>query len=252
MLPFHWLYKGYLFLVLIIPLTLLYPFFRVYLNKRQYRKVFRLKRRASLFFQKAACFPVKIERKGEWPEGPCILCANHTSYLDIILLFVVEPRPFLFIGKEELLNWPYFKIFFEHMNITVDRTSKRSSHRAFIRASQELDKGWGLAIFPEGGIPDHPPRMAPFKNGAFKLAIRKQVPIVPITFLDNWKRLPEAGNSLYRPGPSRIIVHEPIETDGLVPNDMVNLRDRVHETILAPMVAEYGETAAQATETHDS
>ncbi|MFB0997178.1 MAG: 1-acyl-sn-glycerol-3-phosphate acyltransferase, partial [Flavobacteriales bacterium] len=54
------------------------------------------------------------------PKSPFVVCANHASYLDIVLMFIVIPNTFLFLGKAELLKWPIIKIFFRNMDITVD------------------------------------------------------------------------------------------------------------------------------------
>ena len=131
-------------------------------------------------------------------------------------------------------NIPLFGHFFKEMNIPVDRASIMSSHRAFSRAKDDIDKGISVAIFPEAGIPDNAPHLLAFKNGAFKLAIEKQIPIIPIVFLDNWKRMPDgilrrmfAGG----PGRSRMIVHEPVETTGMSENDLVTLKHKVYRVI---------------------
>lgn len=115
------------------------------------------------------------------------------------------------------------------MNISVDRSSIKDSHKAYKRARKDLSKGISLAIFPEATIPECSPELGPFKNGAFKLAIEMQVPIVPITFLDNWRIFPDRKNQRYQlsPGLSRIVVHPPISTIGLTENDANALRDQV-------------------------
>lgn len=118
------------------------------------------------------------------------------------------------------------------MNILVDRGSNSSSHRAFVRAEQEIDKGHSTFIYPEAGISSNG-KLRGFKNGAFKLAIEKQVPIVPITYLNNWRILQNGGffKSYGGPGISKIVVHAPIPTVGLTENDLLPLRTKVYEII---------------------
>lgn len=94
-------------------------------------------------------------------------------------MYNVIPEYFLFMGKYELLRWPLFNMFFKDMNIAVNRGSHVEAAKAFRRAANALDRGTSLALFPEGTIPVFTPRLKPFKDGAFKLAIEKQVPIVP-------------------------------------------------------------------------
>ncbi len=119
------------------------------------------------------------------------------------------------------------------MNIAVNRSSIRDSHKAYRRAQTDLTKGISIAIFPEATIPGCAPTLGPFKTGAFKLAIEQQVPIVPITFLDNWKIFPDHGVNrfLVRPGFCRIIIHKPIPTIGMTEENMTELRQRVHDLI---------------------
>lgn len=144
------------------------------------------------------------------------------------------------MGKAELRNVPLFNIFFKRMNISVDRSSIKDSHKAYKRARKDLSKGISLAIFPEATIPECSPELGPFKNGAFKLAIEMQLPIVPITFLDNWRIFPDRNSKRYQlsPGLSRIIVHPPISTIGLTENDANALRDQVKDLIFATLEKE--------------
>lgn len=142
------------------------------------------------------------------------------------------------IGKSELLKWPIISIFIRKMDIDVDRKKPHSAMRSINRAKNELSKGWAIAIYPEGKIPDNAPVLNPFKSGAFKMAIEEQVPILPITLIDTWKLFgtdPMLTASA-RPGISRIVVHEPISTKGLEKKDLVNLRQQTFDTINAPLL----------------
>jgi 1-acyl-sn-glycerol-3-phosphate acyltransferase len=177
---------------------------------------------------------VKIIRKTGTPDlpQPCIYCSNHVSYLDIVVSYILLPDYFVFMGKQELNKAPLFRIFFRDMNILVDRKSTISSHRAFMRAASEIQQGHSVFLYPEGTI-SSAGKLRGFKNGAFKLAIEQQVPIVPITFLNNWKLLQNGGffKANGRPGISRIIIHKPIATVGMTEDDLVSLRSTVHEII---------------------
>ncbi|MFH1320866.1 MAG: lysophospholipid acyltransferase family protein [Bacteroidota bacterium] len=167
-------------------------------------------------------------------DVPYVFCANHTSYFDIVLSYRIIPYFFLSMGKYELSKVPIFNIFFKKMNILVDRGSKISSHRAFIRAGQEIEKGYSIVLFPEGGILRRSiPELHRFKNGPFKLAIEKQVPIVPITFLNNWKIFPHGDDIKKYGGPAvaHAVIHKPIETKGMSDEDMVDLREHVFNII---------------------
>jgi len=236
--PFRLLYKLYFALIFFGSLVILYIPFRILLfHPRRYEKAFRLKRTWAFFLQVAGGIPLRVERRAALPQAPYIICCNHSSYLDIIQMYNVIPAYFLFMGKYELLKWPLFNMFFKGMNIAVNRGSHVEAAKAFRRAAKALDRGTSLAMFPEGTIPAFTPRMKPFKDGAFKLAIEKQVPIVPITFLDHWRLFGEPPELLSRgrPGLARAIVHPPIPTQGLTMDDVVVLRRTVFDVIEGPL-----------------
>ncbi len=238
-LPLRWLYKLWFALVFFGSLVVLYIPFRILLFRpKRYEKAFRLKRAWAFFLQWASGVPVRVRQKAPLPTAPYIICCNHSSYVDIIQMYNVIPQYFLFMGKYELLKWPLFNMFFKGMNIAVNRGSHVEAAKAFRRAAQALDRGTSLAMFPEGTIPAFTPRMKPFKDGAFKLAIEKQVPIVPITFLDHWRLFGEPTELLSRarPGVARAIVHAPVPTAGLTMDDLVALRTQVFRTIEEPLL----------------
>ncbi len=219
-----------------IGLILLYPVFYILLSRREwFPKAFQLKR----FWARWILFTPGILIRTNWKTNkedlphPVIYCANHASYLDIVTSYVVIPKYFVFMGKQELDKLPLFRIFFKEMNILVNRENNKSSHRAFIRAGEDIDKGDSVFIFPEGGISSSG-RLRGFKNGAFKLAIEKQIPIVPVTYLNNWKILQNGGffKSYGRPGVSKVVVHEPIATKGMSAEDLLTLKTKVHDIIL--------------------
>lgn len=167
------------------------------------------------------------------PNQAYVITPNHTSYLDILLTTIAFGNYFHFMGKAELKQIPMFGIFFRKMNISVDRASRKDSHKAYKRARKDLRRGISIAIFPEGTIPDCSPRLGPFKSGAFRLAIEMQVPIVPVTFLDNLRLFPDKAGErmLLRPGRSRIVLHEPIVTTGMTEEDLPELRQKVRDVI---------------------
>lgn len=158
------------------------------------------------------------------------------------MTYRVLPHYFHFMGKAELKKVPLFNRFFKEMNILVDRSSIVASHKAFVRAAEDLDKGISIAIFPEATIPDCTPALGKLKNGAFKLAIEKQVPIVPIVFIDNWKALPDGPRKrVFSGGPGllRVVIHDPIPTVGLTEADLNQLKDR-YRAVMESTIEKFG------------
>ena len=160
-----------------------------------------------------------------------IICPNHISYLDIILTGGFLPTFNFFMAKMELKNIPLFNIWFKTIDVPVKRESLRGSHTAFIDAGKKLDTGMSLIIFPEGRIPKNAPQLKhPLKLGAFKLAIEKGIPVVPVTILDNHKRM-NVYDFTMSPGRMRMIVHAPIETKDLSSDSSEALAEQVYSVI---------------------
>lgn len=242
---FRPLWKSFFLLNFLCGLIVLYPFFfLLLLNEKGFPAAFRLKRFWAHWILFIPGIRYRISRKkGALPlPRTCVYCSNHVSYLDIVMSYAVIPEYFVFMGKQELDKAPLFRIFFKKMNILVNRKSRISSHKAFTKAGQELDKGRSMFLFPEGVISKTAPRLQHFKNGAFKLAIDKQVPVVPITFLNNWKILQNGGffKSNGRPGKARIIIHPPVPTKGMTEEDLIPLRDKVYAIIDSDLKEYYG------------
>lgn len=172
---------------------------------------------------------------------PCVFVGNHTSYLDIVMSTFYIDHLALYMGKAELLKAPLFRTFFKGMDIPVNRTSRMDSHKALVKAAQEIDKGRSMVIYPEGTISNNG-KLKPFKNGPFKLAIDKQIPIVPVVNLNNWELLQNGGffKSNGRPGIARTVILKPIETKGMTDENLVDLREKVHQLINDTLHEYYG------------
>jgi 1-acyl-sn-glycerol-3-phosphate acyltransferase len=119
-----------------------------------------------------------------------IFVANHTSMTDIMLMFaIIKDHPFVFVGKKELARIPLFGFFYKRSCILVDRSNAKSRQAVFRSAQKRIESGLSICIFPEGGVPDESVTLDRFKMGAFRLAFNHKLPLVPITFFDNKKRL---------------------------------------------------------------
>ncbi len=152
---------------------------------------------------------------------------NHFSLLDIALVGYI-PQPFVFISKLSLTRLPLFGWVIRTFHIPVDRDSTRSSYQALQQSLRKIEEGKSMVMYPEGGIrTPAPPQLASFKSGPFRVAIEKQVPVVPVTIPYNWFILPNDKKLLMRPRRPLLIFHEPIPTVGLTEADIPQLRDQV-------------------------
>lgn len=172
---------------------------------------------------------VEFEEKLD-PQKKYIFCPNHSSTLDIPLVTAAIPLPLLFMGKKELVSIPLFGYFYRENSIIVDRSKIRDSYAAFLKAGEKIDKGLNVCIFPEGGIPPSKVFLKKFKNGPFKLAVEKDIYIVPITIADNKKNFPQEYYKGY-PGIVRVKVHKAIKASTEDKNAIENLNTSTYNTI---------------------
>ena len=175
-----------------------------------------------------------LEEPDSLPTAPYIICPNHTSYLDILLIYATCNQFFVFLGKKELGSIPLFNIYFKQFNLLVDRNNPKASSLALEECAKRLRAGCNVVIFPEGTISLRAPQLRPFKNGAFKLAIQEQVPILPVTFTNNYKIVsakPSRFMDYSRPGKAGVIIHDAISTSHMKLEDCVLLANQTRERI---------------------
>ena len=159
------------------------------------------------------------KNKCEIPDEPVVIVANHSSYLDIFMMYQILPfRHLVFMGKSEILNYPLIKTYFKHLHIPVDRSDKRKAAQSMLQAKSKLQEGWSIVIFPEGGIEDGlAPRLAEFKPGAFVLAQKNKVHLLPISLITHYKLLSELENKSgsSRPGIALAHIHPVLEPEAM-------------------------------------
>jgi len=198
--------------IFVLTFLLQYPlFYALLLREKFYPAAHRLRIAWAHFLFRV--IGVKIVVKSEVtldPKQAYIFCANHDSYIDIPTLAVALPSFFGFMAKDELTRIPLFRRFFHTIDVAVDRVNRKNAHMAYLRASEKLKSGQSIAIFPEGGIIRGPAMLKPFKSGAFKLAVKHNIPIVPVSLIDSRFILPDTAKTSLFPGKSRVVVHSPI------------------------------------------
>lgn len=222
---------------------ILFPFFYFTIKWQKLETAFKLKRVWTRCIAYGSfIIPIIDNENKQGIPKPCVIVANHTSYLDIVLSTLYINHLALYMAKAELANVPLFSVFFKGMDIPVNRSSRVNAHKAFITAGEEIDKGRSIVIYPEGTIPAKPNKMMPFKNGAFKLAIEKQVPILPVIHLNNWHLLQNGGffKSNGRFGIANIKVLKPIETTGMTEDHIDDLKNKVFDLINTNLALYHG------------
>ncbi|MHA3788445.1 lysophospholipid acyltransferase family protein [Flavobacterium hauense] len=225
---FLWtLWRIWFYILMGVPIIILSPILILSIaSEKTYPQFFVLARLWAKIILFGMGLPYKIEREQEMEKGKSyMLVANHTSMTDIMLMLVVSKNPFVFVGKKELVKIPIFGFFYKRTCILVDRKSSKSRFEVFKRAQKRLDQGLSICIFPEGGVPeDETVLLDEFKDGAFRLAIEHQIPIVPMSFYDNKRRFSFNFFS-GSPGLIKAKVHAFVSTDGLTMDDKTDLKD---------------------------
>lgn len=178
--------------------------------------------------------PIRVDwRFRPEPGKAYVYCANHFSYFDIAVTGVVVPGLYAFIGKIGVRKLPLFGYMYARLHIMVDRSSPQSRAYSLAKCMRTLAQGRSIVIFPEGGIKaEHPPEMVyPFKDGAFTMAIQQQVPVVPLTLVNNYRILPDGKPFRVHWEPVQVVVHQPIPTAGLTQANADELRERTYRII---------------------
>lgn len=198
-----------------IPILIMFPFlFLSILKETWYPYFFMMARIWAKCILIGMGFNTKVVFEQHPEKGRSYMfVANHTSMIDIMLMLSIVENPFVFVGKKELAKIPLFGFFYKRTCILVDRSSPKSRMEVFERAQKRLKQGMSICIFPEGGVPDESIILDEFKDGAFRLAIEHEIPVVPMTFYDNKKRFSYTFFS-GSPGQLRAKVHHFIETKG--------------------------------------
>ena len=165
------------------------------------------------------------------PNRSYVVVANHLSALDIMACLLAVPLPIRFLAKKELFRVPVLAQGMRMVGIIeVDREARGAVHSEVNRQSRELiEKGRSLIIYAEGTRPRNGV-MKPFKKGAFTMAIRSGLPVLPLSIHGSYEAWPP-GKPIVRGGVISVVLDKPIETDGMSTSDTGDLRDQVREVI---------------------
>ena len=183
-------------------------------------------------------FRIKLDNQADIDSKKSyIIISNHTSVMDIMVMLKIIRLPFVFVGKAELAKLPIFGYLYKKSNVTVDRKSPRSRKEVYDQVQLFIKKGNSIVIYPEGGVPDPEIMLAPFKNGAFRMAIEHKLNIIPMVCYDNKRKFPYdlfSGS----PGKLRVKILPIIKTNQLTLDDVNELRDFSYNLIYNELMNE--------------
>ena len=171
---------------------------------------------------------VEIEGREHIPRGqPAVYMANHLSFLDGPLLFLILPQPVRVILKKSIFRIPIVGLGMRFIGfVPVDRKGKEGGKKSILRAARMMrERGYSFFMFPEG-TRSRDGKLQAFRRGGFFLALEAQAPIVPVVIRGTFEIMPK-GAFLVRRGTIRVEFLEPVETAGLGLKDLDSLRDAV-------------------------
>lgn len=165
---------------------------------------------------------------GSFPKGQkFVIVANHISYIDAVNLYAAVPDYFRTLGKKEMIRVPLFGFVYKQLAILVDRSSPYSRAKSMRLMWRQIKRECSIAVFPEGTLNETGETLKSFYDGAFRLAIQTQTPILPILFPDTVHRWHFSGWWKLWPGKNRAVFLQPISVEGLSLKDVPELREQV-------------------------
>lgn len=182
---------------------------------------------------------MRIKLKGQQyrdQTGACLIVSNHGSNIDMMTAPHVCPTKLSPLAKEEVKKIPMLGYMFKAVSVFVNRKDAESRKRSIEEMKRKLNNGIFIFMFPEGTRNRTPLPLKDFYDGAFKIAIEVQKPIMPLVFL-NLRKLAPLNSFFMQPGTIQGAFLEPISTEGLTENDVPMLKEKVYK-----MMYEYIET----------
>lgn len=174
-----------------------------------------------------------------------VYASNHTSYMDTPVIFSALPFQFRILAKKELWPIAFIGWYLDRSGqIPIDTNNPRATLSSLGIGVKALRSGMPLFVFPEGGR-TATGELQTFLSGAAYLAIRAQVPLVPIALSGVYDLLPIHTRHLF-PGELTVTVGEAIDTTGMTPRQTEELTGRLKDAIqelLAQPVASAAQTA---------
>lgn len=163
---------------------------------------------------------------------PAIIVTNHVSQIDILASAATIPINFKYLSKKEVTRLPVVGYLVRQLHVLVDRKDKESRGESINEMVRQVQAGHTLNIYPEGTRNKGPALLKGFYDGAFRLAISTQRPIIPMTILNNWNRENQHTKVQLNPGPVRVIFDKPVSTAGYTMRDIPKLKMKVRKTMM--------------------
>lgn len=165
-----------------------------------------------------------------------IVVANHVSYIDPALIYRTIPFYVRPLAKKELASIPLFGFLYRQVAVLVDRSDTNSKTKSIHMLRRTLQREGSIFIFPEGTFNETEEPMKFFYDGAFRLALRTNTPILPVIFPDAKKRWHYSSFWKWSPGVNRAIFLPEVSIEEFEPNDIAGLKKKVFDMMWAAKI----------------
>ncbi|MBN2797226.1 MAG: 1-acyl-sn-glycerol-3-phosphate acyltransferase [Clostridia bacterium] len=167
-------------------------------------------------------------------EGPVVFVANHQGNFDIPTLIGYLNRPIGFIAKAETEKMPIVGGWMKNMRcVFLDRENPRAALKAIKSGIEIVKSGHAIVIFPEG-TRSVDGKVDEFKPGSFKLAMKAEAMIVPVTISGTYDMMPK-GSKRIKPAEVKLTISEPIPSTGYESTESYILREKVRDVIISKL-----------------
>lgn len=239
--PFQWLYSLYALLLFVGIMLLLFPFVIIaslFGRITGGNMIYRL----CMIWGDTWFFLVFIFHRNLYEAKPekdkqYIFVANHISYLDAPVIVKTIRRPIRALGKTEMSRVPVFGFIYKYAVVRVDRGNADNRAKSVRNMMSVLKKGISIFVFPEGTFNMTNKPLKDFYDGAFRVAIETQTPVMPVLFLDTFDRMSYRSLLSLSSGKNRCVFLDEIPVDGLSQKDVPALKQKVYEIMEKKLIA---------------
>lgn len=229
---FRFFFTLYGFAIFLTWMLILMPFF-IYAFLQEPVKGGNLIYRISRFWADAFFFMVgisysNIDEEFHDTNEEYIFVSNHISYLDIpMMMKVIRRQKVRILGKAAMNKIPVFGAIYKRGTVSVDRSSMKARSKSFSELVSFIHKKISVFICPEGTFNTTHRPLKSFYDGAFRIAIETQKPILPVLFLDTYDRLNYKSIFSLNPGKCRSVHLSQTKTEGLTHKDLSFLKEKI-------------------------
>jgi 1-acyl-sn-glycerol-3-phosphate acyltransferase len=179
----------------------------------------------------------KVSGKENIPNYPAIYISNHTSLLDIPILFAAINQPLFYVAKMELKRVPFLGQYMQAMGmIFIDRSNREQAMLSMRSAIQDIAEGKSIVVFPEG-TRSKTGQLQPFKRGAFVIACEGEIPIVPV-IIHGGSRALKSGSFSLRPTKIEIEICPVVQATSFMQLNQDELAKEMHTLFLEKLERE--------------